>query len=404
MTTRLYYHEPWCRSFDGRVVDLAPSAEPGRSLVYLDRSAFYPTTGGQPFDTGRLGGARVVDVLDQEDGRVAHVVEGTLALGDQVRGEINWARRFDHMQQHTGQHILSAAFERLHGARTESFHLGSDVSTIDLDADVSAAQVASAERLANDVAWDDRAVGIRFVTTEEAARLPLRKPPVKSGTLRLIEVQDFDLSACGGTHVSRTGEVGVIAVKAWERYKGGTRIEFVCGARALDSYRLFRDAVTGSVRALSVFPHELPEGIARLQSANKDAQREIRRLREALAGHEGVAWRDRAEVLGPVRAVVAAVEGYDAASMKLLAGAAADAPGHAAVFFDTARPAIVAAAAHAGVPAADCGALVRDLCARFGGRGGGKPAVAQGGGLDAPVADLVAFARGWLAARTPPAV
>jgi alanyl-tRNA synthetase len=399
MTTRLYYHEPWRRSFDGRVVDLAPAGAPGRSFAYLDRTAFYPTTGGQPFDTGRLGSARVVDVIDEDDGRVAHVVEGVLAVGDEVRGEIDWPRRLDHMQQHTGQHVLSAAFERLHGARTESFHLGSDVSTIDLDTDVSVAQVASAERLACDVVWEDRAVGIRFVTVEEAARLPLRKPPVKSGTLRLIEVQDFDLSACGGTHVSRTGEVGVIAVKGWERYKGGTRIEFVCGARALDSFRVFRDAVIGSVRALSVFPHELPEGIARLQGANKEAQREIRRLREALAGHEGVAWRGRADVVGQVRAVVASVEGYDAASLKLLAAAAADAPGHAAVFFDTARPAVVAAAAHPGAPAADCGALVRDLCARFGGRGGGKPGVAQGGGLDAPAPDLVAFARDWLASR-----
>jgi alanyl-tRNA synthetase len=399
MTTRIYYHEPWCRAFEGRVLDVVPDEASGRSLVYLDRTAFYPTTGGQPFDTGRLGASRVVDVLDDSDGRVAHVVEGTLEVGDTVRGEVDWPRRFDHMQQHTGQHVLSAALERLHAARTESFHLGSDFSTIDLDKDLTASQLASAERLANDVVWDDRAVAIRFVTDEEAARLPLRKPPVKTGTLRLIEVEGFDLSACGGTHVSRTGEVGLIAVKGWERYKGGTRVEFVCGGRALDSYRAFRDAVLGSVRALSVFPQELPEGIARLQAANKDAQREIKRLREALAGHEGAAWRGRAEAVGVVRAAVAAVEGYDASSLKLLASAAAEAPGHVAVFFGAERPAVVAAAAHPAVTAVDCGALVRELCARFGGKGGGKPAVAQGGGLDAPAAELVAFVRDWLSNR-----
>jgi alanyl-tRNA synthetase len=399
MTSRLYYHDPRCCEFEARVLDVVPDDGPGRLRVLLDRSAFYPTTGGQPFDTGRLGDARVVDVVEDDDGRVAHVVEGTVSTGDLVRGVIDWPRRLDHMQQHTGQHVLSAAFERLHAARTASFHLGADASTIDLDKDVSAAQIAAAERLASDVVWEDRPVAIRFVTDEEASRLPLRKPPVKTGTLRLIEVADFDLSACGGTHVSRTGEVGVVAVKGWERYKGGTRIEFVCGGRALESYRVFRDAVVGSVRALSVFPHELPDGIARLQGANKDAQREIKRLRETLAGYEGASWRQRAEVFGTLRAAVAAVEGHDGASIKSLAAAAADAEGHVAVFFGSDRPSTVAAAAHASVSSMDCGALVRDLCARFGGKGGGKPGVAQGGGLDASSDDLVAFARDWLAHR-----
>lgn len=399
MTSRLYYHDPRCLEFEARVLDVTPDAGSGRLRVLLDRSAFYPTTGGQPFDTGRLGDAHVVDVVEDDEGRVVHVVEGTVSAGDLVRGVIDWPRRLDHMQQHTGQHVLSAAFERLHAARTVSFHLGADASTIDLDKDVSAAQIAAAERLASDVVWEDRPVAVRFVTDEEASRLPLRKPPVKTGTLRLIEVADFDLSACGGTHVSRTGEVGVVAVKGWERYKGGTRIEFVCGGRALESYRVFRDAVVGSVRAMSVFPHELPDGIARLQAANKDAQREIKRLREALAGYEGAAWRARAEAVGTLRVMVAAVEGHDGASIKSLAAAAADAEGHVAVFFGSDRPSTVAAAAHASVSSMDCGALVRDLCARFGGKGGGKPGVAQGGGLDAPAAELVAFTREWLARR-----
>lgn len=397
MTTRLYYTEPWRREFDARILDVRTAD--GATRVCLDRTAFYPESGGQPADTGQLGALRVLDVVDEEDGRVAHVIDGTATAGDAVHGTIDWPRRFDHMQQHTGQHILSAAFDRTHGARTESFHLGQDVSTIDLGRDVDAAQIAAAEDLANTVVWEDRAVAIRFVTAEEAARLPLRKPPVKDGTLRLIEVEGFDLSACGGTHVSRTGEVGVIAVKGWERYKGGVRIEFVCGGRALSSYRTFRDAVTGSVRALSVFPHELPDGIARLQAANKDAQRDVKRLREALAAHEGAAWRERAQPVGPARAVVAAAEGYDGGSLKLLAAAAADAPGTCAVFFTTTRPSLVAVAAHASLGRVDAGELVRALCARFGGKGGGKPGLAQGGGLDAPADDLLAFAREWIASR-----
>jgi alanyl-tRNA synthetase len=315
---------------------------------------------------------------------------------------MDWERRFDHMQQHTGQHLLSAAFDRLHDARTESFHLGAETSTIDLGRDVAAAAIAGAEDLANRVVWEDRGVGIRFVTDEEASRLPLRKPPVKQGRLRLIEIEDFDLSACGGTHVSRTGEVGLIAVRGWERYKGGTRIEFECGARALRDFRVLRDAVTGATRALSVFPHELADGIVRLQAANKDAQRDIRRLREQLAHHEGRALVDRAEPLGGARLVAAAIEGADAVTLKALAASAAAVEGVAAVLLSSTRPSLIAAAAHENAGQVDCGLLVRAMCERFGGKGGGKPGLAQGGGLDADAAALLAFATEWIRARATP--
>jgi alanyl-tRNA synthetase len=397
MTTRLYYTEPWRREFDARVVEVAGAGAPVR--VYLDRSAFYPTSGGQPADRGTLGDAHVVDVVDEEGGRVAHIVDGRLEPGAEVVGRIDWDRRFDHMQQHTGQHLLSAALERLHGARTESFHLGAEASTIDLAGDQPADRIAAAEALANRVVWEDRGVGIRFVTDEEAARLPLRKPPVKQGRLRLIEVEDFDLSACGGTHVSRTGEVGSVAVRGWERYKGGTRVEFVCGGRALRDLRVFRDAVTGATRALSVFPHELADGIVRLQTANKEAQREIRRLREQLAGYEGAALQARAERVGSVGLVLTSADTADAVALKALAAAASAAEGIAAVIVSSSRPALVAAAAHESVPSLDCGLLVRAMCERFSGKGGGKPGLAQGGGLDAPSADLLAFVRTWIEAR-----
>ena len=157
--------------------------------------------------------------------------------GQVVHGEIDWPRRFDHMQQHTGQHVLSAAFDQLFGVRTVSFHLGAAVSTIDLAREMSPAEIAAAEAEANRVVWEDRPVAIRFADAEEAARLPLRKEPARGGMLRLIDVEDFDLSACGGTHVARTGGIGVIAVASWERFKGGQRLEFLCGGRALAGYR-----------------------------------------------------------------------------------------------------------------------------------------------------------------------
>ncbi|MFP5379245.1 MAG: alanyl-tRNA editing protein, partial [Vicinamibacteria bacterium] len=182
-----------------------------------------------------------------------------LAPGQTVEGFVDWPRRFDHMQQHTGQHVLSAAFERRCGARTESFHLGADHATIDLSREVTPAEIAAAEDEANRVVWEDRPVQVRFVSDEEAASLPLRKPPARAGTLRVVEIEDFDLSACGGTHVARTGGIGVIAVPAWEKFRGGTRVTFLCGRLALARFRYWRDALSAAQRLLSVAPHEMAE-------------------------------------------------------------------------------------------------------------------------------------------------
>jgi alanyl-tRNA synthetase len=201
--------------------------------------------------------------------------------------------------------------------------------------------------------------------------------------------------------VSRTGEIGLIAVRAWERYKGGSRIEFVCGGRALAAYRAFRDAVTGAIRSLSVFPHELPDAIARLQAANKEAARDIRKLRESLGGHEGRALAASAVPAGALRAVVAFADGYDAGSLKPLAAAACDREGGVAVLFAGETSTLVAATRHASVTSIDCGALVRALCMRFGGKGGGRPDMAQGGGLDGPADEMLAFAHAWIAERAP---
>jgi alanyl-tRNA synthetase len=296
---------------------------------------------------------------------------------------------------------LSAAFDQLHGAVTESFHLGTDVSTIDLGREVDASEIERAEDLANHVTWEDRPVGIRFVSDDEAATLPFRKPPMRTGGIRVIEVEGFDMSACGGTHVSRTGEVGVIAVRGWERYKGGMRIEFVCGGRALAAFRAFRDAVTGAIRSLSVFPHELPDAIARLQAANKEAARELKKLREDLGGYEGRALAASAVPAGSLHAVVAFADGYDAVTLKPLVTAACDRDGGVAVLFAGAASTVVAAARHASAGTIDCGALVRALCAKFGGRGGGRPDLAQGGGLVGPADELLAFAHAWIAERAP---
>ena len=396
MTHRLYYTDPYKRAFDGSIVEVVDFG--GRPAIRLDSTAFYPTSGGQPFDTGTLkvGDAvlQVVDVVDADDGAVIHVV-GRMAAGivpgQSVHGEIRWPRRFDHMQQHTGQHLLSAAFDRLFSARTVSFHLGADSCTIDLSREMAPGEIAAAEAEANRIVWEDRPVSIRFVTAEDAARLPLRKEPAREGLLRLIDIEGFDLSACGGTHVERTGAVGMVTATRWERFKGGQRLEFVCGGRALAGFQSLRDHLAAATRRLSVVPHELAPAIERLQGEARDLKRAGVALQADLAKY-----RAQEMVASAVRmrfgvAVCQVVEG-EMPWLKLLAGSITAEPGRVAVLISKETPVgvIVAASADTGVQAS---ALLGELISRFGGRGGGKGDLAQGGGLGGPPENVAAAAR-----------
>ncbi len=385
MTNRIYYVDPMCGQFVGVVT--ASLIHDGKPAVCLDRSAFYPTSGGQPFDTGALGTRRVVEVIDADD-RLIHVLDSSMAEGTVVTGVIDWDRRFDHMQQHTGQHILSAAFERLTGNPTLSFHMGTEESTIDLAHEVGPAEVHSVETEANRVVWSNAPVAIRFVSPEEAARLTLRKEPARSGTLRLIDIPDFDLSACGGTHVRHTGAVGMIAVLGLERFKGGTRVAFACGDRALRSHRRLRVAVSESVRVLSVVPAELPAAIERLQSEAKEQRKSGKALREALATYEAEEFLEGAQLLGGVRLVVRALDGYDAGTVKSLATAIASSPGVVALLFTTTAP-IQVVAARSSDGQIDAAQVVRRLVEQFGGKGGGRPELAQGGGLSGDIRQII---------------
>jgi alanyl-tRNA synthetase len=394
MTKRLYYTEPDRTEFDATVV--AVDTVSGRTHVTLDQTAFYPTSGGQPFDTGTLGGGAVSEVIDREDGTIAHVVSGALKVGDVVQGAIDWSRRFDHMQQHTGQHVLSAAFDRLFGVRTESFHMGSASATIDLARDVSAAEVAKAEDDANRIVWEDRPVAIRFATAEEAATLPLRKESIRTGPLRLIDVEGFDLSACGGTHVSRTGAIGVIAIGGWEKFRGGSRVEFLCGGRALTRFRLWRDSLAAAQKFLSVAPEEMAAAIERMQGENKAQQRTLRGFQEKLATHEAHALLEKAGASGDQVVVIEALEGWDAQGLKAIAvAAAAEKPNAVVVLFTTTTPALVVIA-RGSAATTDAVALLRRLVATFGGKGGGKPDLAQGGGLTGSAVQLTDSIHAWL--------
>jgi alanyl-tRNA synthetase len=393
---RLYYTDAYCQAFDARVVRAFDHE--GRPAVVLDRTAFYPTSGGQPFDVGRLGVATVVEVVDVE-GDVVHVLSAPLVEGMPVRGEIDWTRRFDHMQQHTGQHVLSAAFVHVCQAPTVSFHLGSDDSTIDLGAMVAPADVERAVDEANRIIWEDREVVVRFASDDEAKRLPLRKESARQGELRLIEVPRFDLSACGGTHVARTGAIGLVAVTATEKFKGGLRVTFVCGGRALHALRRLRDAVAGSVRVLSVLPPELPAAVEKLQSDGKGLRKTIAGLQAALAVHEA----DRLLAASPAtsgrRVITEIYEDWDAAGLKTIASSliARDPVAVALVTGGAVATVVVACAPSLGL---DAGAVVRQLTDRFGGRGGGRPDMAQAGGLSGHPGEIASAARALLEPAT----
>jgi alanyl-tRNA synthetase len=389
VTERLYYHDSLLNSFDATVIGCEPAGD--RFAVVLDRTAFYPTSGGQPFDTGTLGSARVVDVMEDDDGTVRHLVDAPVSVGGVVHGAIDWDRRVDHMQQHTGQHMISAAFDRLHGARTLSFHLSADVSTIDLSREVTPAEIASTERDVNRVVWEDRPVDVRFVTSEEASRLPLRKEPARAGRLRLIDIADYDLSACGGTHVPRTAMVGVIAVSAWERFKGGSRVTFVCGGRALDAFDRFRDIAAGASRALSVSTGEIGATIERLKTEARDQARVVRQLQEETAGHRAVTLRQIAETIGGYRVVLTEQPDWDAAALKTLAQAIVAEPGMVAILVGGGRPVPVVIARSTDVPV-DAGAFISRATKELGGRGGGRPEFAQGG-LAVDASHVLMFAR-----------
>src|SRR6267142_5370972 len=276
-TERLYYNDSHLIEFEARVVDVTERVS-GWAAMILNRTAFYPTGGGQPSDTGTLNGLRVVECIDDGEKGVLHVVQGaTPAVGAIVKGRIDWARRLDHIQQHTGQHILSQAFVTLFKAPTKSFRVLDQSCEIDVElGNPTSELIERGVELANNVIWEDRPVTIGNVTADEAAALPLRKDPAREGELRLIEVEGFDLTPCGGTHAYRTGEVGMIAVRSWERAKGLTRIEFVAGVRALADYRRANKSARTVAGLFSAGRDDAAKLTAHMLEENKELHRRIR--------------------------------------------------------------------------------------------------------------------------------
>ena len=390
MTERLYYTDSFSHQFEARVV--AVSAD----IVTLDRSAFYPTSGGQIFDTGWLevNGCRlrVKEVIENgQTGDVLHVVESaaeTLQPGSIVRGAIDAERRLDHMQQHTGQHVLSAAFERLFGIATVSFHMGDESCTIDLATDaINPKQLQAAEELANQVIAEDRPVGIRFATADEARNLGVRKiPPAERDKLRLIDVHDFDLNACGGTHVRSTGQIGSILLRKTEKVKRGARVEFVCGMRAVRTARRDFETLTEAAAVFSTHIWEVPQQVRKSLDEIKTAQKAQYRLLEGVAELQADRMLQSAEKRGGHNLVVQFFPERDLAFIKMLAQKLTR-TGDAVALLSCggAQPSLV----FAQTPGLgrDMGALMKQTVQPLGTRGGGNRDMAQGGAPDSARAE-----------------
>lgn len=374
MTRRLYYDDSHLRTFSATVTGVRRVGD--GIEVSLDQTAFYPGGGGQPPDHGRLG---LRDVLDaNEDGGIVwHRVDAPLDEGAEVEGEISWPRRLDHMQQHTGQHVLSRAFVEIAQADTRSFHLGEQVVTIDVDhADPDEALLRQVEERANQIVWEDRPVRAHLVTMDEALRFPLRKPPQVEGEVRVVEVDGYDWSACGGTHVARTGEIGLIALLGTERYKGGTRVSFLCGGRALRRLREAGDLLRRICLEFTAGEPDLIRSVARLKEERESLDRRLKPLiREALE-REALALLAEA-VPGPgIRVVARHFAGRDPDEAGTLAAMIAAAGGVALlVSGEGGSPRAHFCAPPGTISAA---ALMGDVSRRHGGRGGGRPESAQG--------------------------
>jgi len=380
-TERLYYNDSHLVEFEARVVEITERVS-GWSAVTLDRTAFYPTGGGQPSDTGTLNGTRVVECIDDDSG-VLHVIQGAApAVGSNVKGRIDWPRRLDHLQQHTGQHILSQAFVTLFRAPTHSFRVLENSCEIDVElTNPTTEMIERAVELANNVIWEDREVSVRQVTAEEAAELPLRKDSTRHGELRLIEIDDFDLTPCGGTHAYRTGEVGIIGVRSWERAKGLARIDFVAGGRALADYRRANRGAREVASLFGASRDDAPKLVSRLVAENKDLQRRLRLLEEITTKVEAGELRARASILRDgTRLIAEMVAGRDSESLKRLALALISEPHTIALLGASDNDAARIVFARSADAPGDMNALMHEACVMLEGRGGGKPEIAQGGG------------------------
>jgi alanyl-tRNA synthetase len=374
-TERLYYNDPYLLEFAANIVETKRVGD--QSAVVLDRTAFYPTSGGQPNDLGTINDVALIDCIEDEaTGTVIHVVGDTLAAGP-VHCRVDASRRTDHMQQHSGQHVLSQAFVELFKWPTVSFHLGAGTCTIDLPVEsVSREQANQAEDLANRIVQENRNVAIRYVAQENLAQAGLRKPTERAGDIRVIDITGYDRSACGGTHVRMTGEIGPILVTRIERAKKQTRVEFICGNRVIRYAREANRTLEAISQTISAPALETARAVRNLWEEHQQARKRVEELETELLDHEAAQF--------PVKdgVAVAAFNNRGIEKLKMLAVKICARPATVALLADQSDQLRVVFARSTD-STHDMAALLKKTIERFGGRGGGRPNLAQAGGLTA---------------------
>jgi len=373
-TERLFDLDVRRTEFEGKVLERRAD----KNAVILDQTCFYPESGGQLPDIGTLNGIPVMDV--QEEGEaILHVLDGALPEGT-VQGRVDWEKRFDHMQQHTGQHLLSGAFDQLARAMTVGFHMSAEYCTIDLRISGLASELADrVEDLANRVVFEDRPVKMLLLSREEALRLPLRKRPPDLESLRVLQIADFDYSACGGTHCQRTGEVGLVKIARWEKIREDVRVEFLCGGRALRDYRWRNHTINRMAGELSIAPRDLEPSFRRLRQENADKGKRIKELLEESLKYEAESLVKEAEASGSFRLVIKVFPDRDPEEVRELANRVAEHPGTVALLAATGDKANLVFVRSPDL-SQDMNLLMNEAVSRIGGRGGGRPNFAQGGG------------------------
>jgi alanyl-tRNA synthetase len=355
----------------------------GKPAIILEQTAFYPTSGGQPHDTGTLNSVHVIDVIENENRQIIHLLEKPIEE-NLVGGCIDWKRRFDHMQQHTGQHLLSQACIKVCDAETVSFHLGEDVSTIDVNhSGIGEHEVNAVEELANWIIYENREVVAHFVNKEEAHKFPVRKVPTVEENIRIVEIKDFDYSPCGGTHCSHTGEIGMIKVRRWERYKGGTRIQFVCGWRALQGYQQKTTILKHLTEMLSSGEPDLPQNVGKLQEEAKSLRREYANLTKYLLDYEAKVLLAERETFGDFSVLIKIFENRHPKDLRILANKILEySPSTIVLFGGKAEGKASLIFLRSEELSVDMNQLMKTACAVINGKGGGQPHQAQGGGTE----------------------
>ncbi|UYG93296.1 alanyl-tRNA editing protein [Cytobacillus firmus] len=374
---KLYYENPYIKTFETELVHQAAD-DKERVYAVLKETAFYPTGGGQPHDEGTLNGIKVVDV-EEAEGEIRHYLERELEPSiSGISGEIDWNRRFDHMQQHAGQHILSAAFEELYGYKTVSFHLGKEILTIDLEiSELPVGHAEEAERLANAIILENRPIEARWVSAEEASQFPLRKQLSVSEDIRLVIIPKFDYNGCGGTHPTSTGQVAGVKILDWERQKKKIRVQFICGSRILTQLQT-KHEITGNLSQLLNAPEQdLPSAASRLIENGKDLEKQLEAAKEALLAYEA----KEMFTAGKEKCISKVFEGRSIQELQKLARLIASQTENAdVILINETADKLQFVCARGTDSESDMKSLSAELLQKISGKGGGNPQFAQGGG------------------------